>query len=311
MRDDIWETINLTADALFALGDKATAERCTLRNELIVQLLSIEPTLYRLSSLSKYTSQLAEDEFSVLYLDAVVTTLETYNGEKARFYTWFSRRMVYLLKSHLAKKWLDSSGDERMGASLSSLDQTFGDDDSHALGDLIADPTAHTAFESTDEELSLLVSLVAMPGLVLRFYECRPAKQATPELLHFFKLFYTESVTTVVREFAGSVRIQQELARHERDLFSAMNTLFLDFFMALPVRTVTALAAAKLKCNGQLFGTAPSHPKYGQEVKLPLEQLVYITFFQQLEGRSVSKALISKNQKRYVAALSELLASPA
>lgn len=104
----------------------------------------------------------------------------------------------------------------------------------------------------------------------------------------WYSMLFTEDVTRIAK---GS----EPKFQHERDIFSAMDTEYLDYYMSKPCRTCLRIACTPLKPYEQVVpgksGEIPVHREM-----FPAD--VSLAFLERIRGTSV-KGSARSNQKKF------------
>lgn len=112
-----------------------------------------------------------------------------------------------------------------------------------------------------------------------------------PAKLMAYRMFFTDDMTSLLKVECEQLGVYSQ---HERDLFRAMDLPFLDFYMESLCRTVSALAAGKLKRYSALVDG-----RSDTETKCPLPQDVYVSFLKRTEDREISLGALSQQRTAY------------
>ena len=134
---------------------------------------------------------------------------------------------------------------------------------------------------------------------VISFQERLRGRSNNPERRNYFRMFFTDGVSDALRNGA----LEPEDIPRERELFEAMKTEFLDYFLSEPCRTAAAIRDCPPKAYGELV---PGRPM--SEPKRPLPNDVYVAYLNGREGKALkSEATITNQRNAYKLFLHELL----
>ena len=122
-----------------------------------------------------------------------------------------------------------------------------------------------------------------LTALILNFARRHQGKNASPQRLLWYRLFYTEDMTLSWKE-------RQFRCLHERDVFQALYQPYLDYYMSRPCHSGDEVAATPLKRYGEVVPDCKETER-GQETKVPLPADVSLNYLRRVEGisRGVSK----------------------
>lgn len=241
-------------------------ERETLRNEVF--LLAFE--LY--------------DDASNVFLDALLEACEKYDAEKGPF----SHYLKYLLSRRNTDAYRKQ---QRHAPDADSLDAAFSDDNSLTLGEVIPDQSA-----SDPGQINRLDGKLAdLTAQILNFAERHTGKAANETRRCWFRMFYTEDMTLVSKEGRPTLL-------HERDVFSAMELDYLDYYMLHPCREMVELAMTPLKPYHDVVPARQSM----EETPLPLQADVSIAFWDVCRGEKKGPSARTEQYKVYKAELEQI-----
>ena len=112
-------------------------------------------------------------------------------------------------------------------------------------------------------------------------------------------MFFTDGASDALRKGEW----EPESVSRERELFEAMKTEFLDYFLSECCRTALEIRDCPPKLYGEMV---PGRPM--TEPKRPLPNDVYITYLNGREGKALkSEATITNQRNAYKSFLRELL----
>lgn len=134
---------------------------------------------------------------------------------------------------------------------------------------------------------------------VIGFQERLRGRSNNPERRNYFRMFFTDGVSDALRR--GD--LEPEDIPRERELFEAMKTEFLDYFLSEHCRTAAGIRDCPPRAYGELV---PGRPM--TEPKRPLPNDVYIAYLNGREGKALkSEGTITNQRNAYKLFLRELL----
>ena len=162
----------------------------------------------------------------------------------------------------------------------------------------------------TVREEALIVELLS---LLLAFQDHKPDKRDhTDKQKLYRRLFFTESTTRSVKE-RPNVYECEPFARHERDVFRAMELPFLDGYMVDTCRSIIALWKSDLK---EGFGQIIPDDRFEKHDQLrrtravwTLEADYYIAYIRKAGFGEVGRSGISEQRKKFKMISGQLAAS--
>lgn len=115
-------------------------------------------------------------------------------------------------------------------------------------------------------------------------------KPYTSTKLQYIKMFYTESMTILFKDDIDTKDLNSQ------QIFSAMDTNFLDMYMKMVCRTPKEVRNSPLKYYSELFKDEPCNHA---EIKLPLENRVFLKYWEDLTGKKIADSNISQQRNYY------------
>ena len=115
-------------------------------------------------------------------------------------------------------------------------------------------------------------------------------KQYNSTKLQYIKMFYTESMTILFKDDIDTKDLNSQ------QIFSAMDTNFLDMYMKMVCRTPKEVRNSPLKYYSELFKDEPCNHA---EIKLPLENRVFLKYWEDLTGKKIADSNISQQRNYY------------
>lgn len=175
----------------------------------------------------------------------------------------------------------------------SSLNAPVGGENSEDAGqfNLLEDKEAWRPFDAVESDYgnALLLQLAA---LMINLPERLHGKANNPIRMLYFRLFYTAGVTSFLKQDPAEVDVY---SAHEREIFEAMKSSFLDYYMEESCRTVVQLAYGNLKRYGELVSGRPMD----QETELPIPGDVYLAYLERIKGHQAKAAALSQQRTAF------------
>lgn len=172
-------------------------------------------------------------------------------------------------------------------SNMDRLDQTQQDDDGNDSNKEIKSNENVEKNIIEDNHANILSQLISYN--IIHFLEHK-GKTYNPTRLNYFKMFYTENMTIFFK--SGTT---DENLNHQQ-VFSAMDLNFLDMYMREICRTPNEILYTPLKTYSQLFDDIISN----KELKLPLENKVFLKYWEKSTGNKIADANISQQRKAYL-----------
>lgn len=247
------------------------------------------------------TAVIPEDKMDAL--GAVWLELGSYEPGKGEFSSFVLSRLNLRTKDQeradlgMSKRKLSSGAAEhgtgRRSVYAESLNRPIAEGDETERLDLLPDESP----ETVESGLRFDATMQELVALILTLPERLHGQARNPKRINLFRMFFTDGVVASI--YSGGAKRH---AAHERDLFCAIKTEFLDFFMQDICRTVQAIFRSSLKPYGQMV---PGREM--QEPGQPLPNDVYLAYLRECEGTASSPAAISNGRTAYCAFLRQNL----
>lgn len=171
-----------------------------------------------------------------------------------------------------------------------SLDYVSGDgEEGGTLADTLSDEKSDMALMDVfffDETLMQFLTLA------LNFSTRLKGKANNATKIQYYRMFFTDGVVNFVHG-EKEPEVLDVCKSKERDIFSAMELPFLDFFETETCRNIDEVSYGRLKLYGALVDGCPMEG----EVKMPLPNDVYMSYFERVEGKTVKKASSVSDQR--------------
>ena len=168
-----------------------------------------------------------------------------------------------------------------------SLDYQTSDDEGNSI-------SKEYASNENLEEDSIGNSVVTNLNQVLAYsiihFLKHKGKPYTSTKLQYIKMFYTESMTILFKDDIDTKDLNSQ------QIFSAMDTNFLDMYMKMVCRTPKEVRNSPLKYYSELFKDEPCNHA---EIKLPLENRVFLKYWEDLTGKKIADSNISQQRNYY------------
>lgn len=218
----------------------------------------------------------ASGQKATAVINAMEEALARYTPEAGAFSHYFS----YLLK----RREMDAYRyDERHAPSGDSLDRPISEESGLTLGDAL------TAKPETEPEAVIEVDglFAELTSLILNF-SARRDRAGNDTRRMWYRLFYTEDMTQAMK--TRLIRFA-----HQRDIFAAMETGYLDYYMTAVCRDGQAVMDTPLKRCCDVM------PESGdtREIPFPFPAGVSITYLKTRKGISVGGSARSNQLSAY------------
>ncbi len=186
-------------------------------------------------------------------------------------------------KDSYGKKKTITVGDEKIDVREESMDQETEEGDDSRSGKMeiaVSDDWSSDRVKVESDEY-----LLEIGTLIISLFEHGYTKSNNQAKEKFFKMIYTEKATLIFREIIEDT----DYDFHEKQIFKAINTGFLDFYTLKVCRTVRDVWSTALKKNVE-FGIK-NNPD--AEIDFPLNNRVYYCFFTEIEKAETSENSVS------------------
>lgn len=218
------------------------------------------------------------------FLDSVLEALEKYDPEKGPF--------SHYLKFLIGRRNTDAYRKQKRHApDADSLDATFSEDNSLSLEDVVSDRMA----EDPGQIGRLEGKLADLTAQILNFSQRHTGRSANETRRSWFRMFYTEDMTLVAREGVRTLL-------HERDVFTAMELDYLDYYMTKTCRRMKTLGVTRLKSYHEVVPEREGM----EETPVPLPADVSLAFWQYCRGEKKGASARSEQYKAYKQELEQL-----
>lgn len=223
--------------------------------------------------------------------DSIIGTLDKNNFEPEKdilFTTYFE----IVMQNQLKGRYLKYKNEKKRCSSTLFNDEE--DDENQKSKKQYKDETALEAMEELENreeaECKVYERFLDMAQNIIRFNEIYTGKKKNPTREEYFRMFFTELVT-----FASKSDFLEVLKKRERDIWEALNILFLDYFMLEICRTFSEIQKSKLKSYSQVGIKQESE----KETKMPFPNDVYRGYFLNLKNKQVTDSNVSQFWKHF------------
>ena len=217
--------------------------------------------------------------------------LMKYDAEKcSAFFPWFLTFLNWWINDNIYKKntriATNAHGEKIRESRIQSLGQN--EDGTEKDVDSLDTESIISPDEQTEGKYNAEARIAQMFSYI-HFMEHSSGKAANPTRLFYSRCFVSDYMTSVCKE-----GLHDEITINQQEAFSSMNTEFLDFYMTKPCRNFSDIMMTALKTYRQLEISAKQ-----EELKLPLESVVYKKYLPTALGHSVTDAAISQQKKTF------------
>ena len=245
---------------------------------------------------SRYDRDNEQLDYAVNILEQLITErLPKFDGSGGNLSQYTNMCIGYLMKEHpystrqdqgegkhkIAKKYTASEEDDRY-ITYVSLDAQVRheDDDSTARKNLQPDPN------SCDLGAEVLVDelLLSLTSNILNM------KNRGKTQDHYNSMLFTDTIVNYIHHYDDV----GHAARHEQELFKAMEIAFLDFFMENPCRSVPQIGSCPTAPYSRLVEGKPDTP-----CPLPLEAKVFLSYLERIENHPITASAWSQAKSKY------------
>ena len=275
MEARLWDRLEAVVLQWRTLGEGDEAVRMKLNVELGKVLTALYPPNSR-----------AWECLSELWAD-VQSQFDPSKGSLQHYWKYKLKKIELTMRRKDLGEHRKSGADRDEWVSNASLDKPISDDapDGGTYLDLLSADSA----AAPENQLEMREAFPVLVSLILDLPAKLRGRANNPDRIRYYRMFFTDEATDVIAKGGGEF-----FRRHERDLFRAMYLAFLDFFMAEPCRTVSAVERAHLRLYGEMV---PGRPMTEPNQPLPID--VY-TQYLRAEGVALrSDATISNQRDAY------------
>lgn len=223
-----------------------------------------------------------------------------FDADRGPLYRFIQKRMDWVEKESYQKDhsghWKTEKPKQKEAKSDSEDTETgeekkrewVRDESYDALAEQTGNDLGTTSPRALEDEKIFQDGLLEFITLILTLPEHLTGRANNPERINYFRLFFTDDAVRIIQEQLGKAVFYQ----HERDLFSAMQLKFLDYFMSAPCRSVREIAGRALKLYGELVpGGAMEEPKQ------PFPNDLYLTYRNTQENATIRSVSTITNQR--------------
>lgn len=251
--------------SMLSEGNEAAAQACKIQIwELVFELYDREDQAD------------ASGRKATAVLDVMKEALAKYTPEAGAFSRYFS----YLLK----RREIDAYRyDERHAPGGDSLDRPISEEGGLTLGDTL------TANPETEPEAAIDVDglFAELTSRILNL-SARQGRAGNETRRMWYRIFYTEDMTCAMKEHVFRFV-------HPRDIFEAMETDYLDYYMTAVCRDEQAVMDTPLKRCCDVIPESTDT----QEIPFPFPAGVSLAYLKACRGISASGAARSNHLKEY------------
>lgn len=224
------------------------------------------------------------DDHSDAFLNSVLEALQKYDPEKGPF--------SHYLKYLISRRNTDAYRKQRNHApNADSLDAAISEENTLSLEDVVSDRMA----EDPGQIGRLEGKLADLTAMILNFSQRHAGKADNATRRSWYRMFYTENMTLVAKEEVRTLL-------HERDVFTAMELEYLDYYMTKACRSLRTLGAARLKPYHEVVPERESM----EDTPVPLPADVSLAFWQYCRGEKKGASARSEQYKAYKQELEQL-----
>lgn len=116
----------------------------------------------------------------------------------------------------------------------------------------------------------------------------------------YFRLFGTENITGAIHLSSDDNAVMR---KHERDIFSAMQKSFLDYYMLKECDTIREIRHCRMKQRKEVEKNSNDE----REVEIPFSNKLYLAYFDRIEGKQIVDSTISNQRNDYERMLKALV----
>lgn len=153
------------------------------------------------------------------------------------------------------------------------------------MDNMRVDKTTDVSVTAT-ERMQLCNKWVQLTTLILNLH-VKQSQYYNEVKLKWWKLFYTEDLTYILHN-------SNIILQHERDIFQALNSGYLDFYTLIKCRTLEEIRITKLKNLAQISGGSEQG-----EIKIPFEAKIVLAYLAKVEGKPPAPSTRSEQHKNY------------
>ncbi len=253
------------------------AARMALQNEIFILAMEVFPK--------------KADAMGLFFLN----DWQAFNAEAGALSDFLAARLGYRIKDLVRQDYdgrretkISDRTDKEIAVKTrhDSLDMPIGDDSGDTMGSLIPGKSSEggNKLALDDMTLELLTLMLTLP-------ERLSGRANNPTRINYYRLFFTDSAVEILQASSHG----QVFIRHERDLFAAIKTEFLDYILYRSCRTAVEIINSDLKRYGDLVDGRTMDEPPGQP--LPLD--VYAAYMKKVEHKNVNTSAISMQRSSY------------
>lgn len=279
-------------------------QREIAKNKIFILLLGDMQELFiNTICASKGFPKSLKEDLAWDYLEMVHDIIRHFDPEKGDLehyfnFLWSRRARNFLRRIGVAKKTIkDDSGVKKTKYILPSVSLNDDVEDKISLGDKISQTTGvgRDPMDVLEGKLLLESYVLQLSALVTGMFAHGYSQKSSETKEHYFKLFFTERLVAIVKESELTIG---EIP-HERQIFRAVQNVFLDFFMKEICENIESIRQSPLKKYGDIG------VEEGSELEIELKDIssgdigfkkrgkVYYRYFCTVENDTASEASIS------------------
>lgn len=217
---------------------------------------------------------------STAFVEAFAEACERFDPAKTEFYNY----LVFLR----GKRRKDAYKAQKIHApdenNSDSLDAPISEENELTLEDVVPDKKARDAGEFSH----LNGKLAELTAMILNFAQRHTGKSANETRRRWYRMFYTEDVTWIVREECMGLQ-------RERDVLTAMELDYLDYYMVKKCRCLEAIRIGEMKPYHEVVPTESSM----ECTSIPLPANVSLAYWERCLREKKSAAARSQQLGSY------------
>ena len=254
----------------------------------------------------RISDELFTDAVSDFYMNNLKQFNPHYNGKNQSFFAFAKSRIGYRIQDcydknmGVKRRKIEEDGkgitEKIKNISLDEVQENF---ERNGVGGTDWARIQNENIMRDPEELLVQdAKLMELTILFTQITEHLAGRQNNENKQEYFKLFATENIT-------GALKFSEDpsfMKKRERDILSALENKFLDYYMTEVCRSMKKIHSCPMKKHCEV--EAGSQDK--SEIRIPFSNKLYTAYFQRVQNRKVGDSAISMQRSSFKELLWEL-----
>lgn len=191
------------------------------------------------------------------FVNNIIKAIESYDVSKSNGMTFYNYTYGILLKR---KKDYDKLKSNQKHISIDEQVETS--EDKVNIIEKISDEKGVSVERKVESKYIFDLYIISLTSSILNFHSTYTGKANNLERRIWHHIFYTEDITNIMKNYGEIINI-----KHERDVFSAIDKDYLDYYMSKSCGTLSEIFKTKLKLYSEVV---PERVTDNYEIEVPI-----------------------------------------